>query len=139
MRIPVIPPTRMRDVTGLRGVQERQSRSYFRTFDLTSDPVYPGGAIKLGDYWDAGPSGVFTPNAPGGDFWSWLDQKINTVAALYSQEQLVQINRDRATRGLPPLSPSDVAPQFAVTLSPELKQLLMFGGIGLGAYLLLKR
>ena len=46
---------------------------------------------------------------------------------------------ERARQGLPPLQPSEYAPAINVGLSPQTRNLLIYGGIALVAVLLLRR
>lgn len=98
----------------------------------------------------SGSGGVPSPQTVGGtqplsvgsqpDWLSTLSNIFNVGVGVYGQKQLVDINADRLRQGLPPLSDtSALSPQVNVGISPQLKQMLLFGGIAIVALLLLKR
>jgi len=97
-----------------------------------------------------GSGGVPAPQTVGGsaplsvgstpDWLSTLSNVFNVGVGVYGQKQLVDINADRMRQGLPPISDtSGLSPQVNVGISPQLQQMLIFGGIALLALLLLKR
>lgn len=72
---------------------------------------------------------------------SWLDSLISALPAVstfITSQQLAQINIERARKGMPALNPAQYAPQVGVGLNPQTRQMLMWGALGLGAFLLLK-
>ncbi len=86
------------------------------------------------------------------DYTSLINQLPQTLIQLYQagrttdvQDQLLQLNIQRAQQGKAPISlemvggASLVQPGVNVSLSPETKQMLMIGGAGLAAILLMKR
>lgn len=79
---------------------------------------------------------------------SWLDNLLNLAPQMFlgytqisMQRQIAKVNLERLKQGLPPLSPAQTEaytprPGVSVGLSPATRNLLMFGGLGLGAILL---
>lgn len=62
-----------------------------------------------------------------------------SVAGAWQQQQLFDLNIERAKRGLAPISSAQFAPTYNVGVSPQLQQILLFGGIALLAVLMLRR
>lgn len=111
---------------------------------LAASPPGGGGSMTASTpsntaIWQTDQSAQYKTGMPdSSSSWDW--GKIATgIATGVSQFQLNQINLERAQRGLPPLSSSAVAPQVNVGLSPQVKQMLIYAALGLGAYLLLAR
>ena len=90
-----------------------------------------------------GLNGLPIYNAQGdviGDTDTGLDtSNPQSMVTALNSEALYLTNLWRQARGLPPVNPSLSAPTVNVGLSPEAKQMLMVGGIGLVALLLLRR
>jgi hypothetical protein len=75
-----------------------------------------------------------------GESWiSAISRAMTTVAMADYQRQILKAQLDRARQGLPPLQPSEYAPAINVGLSPQTRNLLIYGGIALVAVLLLRR
>lgn len=83
------------------------------------------------------------PAASGG---SWLDTLksigsdvgsiIGQVTAADSQKKIVELNMERARRGLPPISSSSLAPQMNFGMAPDTRDTVVMIALGLGgAYL----
>lgn len=72
-----------------------------------------------------------------------LSQGYLTYEQTQAQKKVLDLQLQRAKQGLPPLDINSesfgVGPSVSVGLSPSTKQLLMWGGIGLGAVILLPR
>jgi hypothetical protein len=71
-----------------------------------------------------------------------LSQGYLTVQQMNAQKKVLDLQLARAKEGLPPLNLDMqqyglTGPQVTVGMSPDTKKLLMIGGIGLGAVLLL--
>lgn len=64
---------------------------------------------------------------------------LKDLLTAYNQQQILQLNMDRVKLGLPPINTQDIAPTYNVGLSPEVKQMLMMGGLLLLVVLLAKR
>ncbi len=64
---------------------------------------------------------------------------IQKLIAGYNSQQLFELNLQRANQGLPPLNAAQYAPQVAVGLNADTQQLLIYGGLAVLAYFLLKR
>lgn len=65
---------------------------------------------------------------------SWVDslaRLLPSIAATYQQKQLLDVQVERARMGLAPLDVSQYAPGVKVGVSPELQNLMMWGGIAL--------
>lgn len=75
-----------------------------------------------------------------GESWiSAISRAMTTVAMAETQRQILKAQLDRARQGLPPLQPSEYAPAINVGLSPQTRNLLLYGGLALVAVLLLRR
>jgi len=73
---------------------------------------------------------------------SWIDaisRAMTTVAMADYQRRIINAQLERARQGLPPMQPSEYAPAINVGLSPQTRNLLIYGGIALVAVLLLRR
>ena len=68
----------------------------------------------------------------------WLELAKQGITAFNSFE-LQQINFARARKGLAPLNPGAYSPQVGVNLAPDTMKMIMYGALGLGAIMLLKR
>lgn len=77
--------------------------------------------------------------ATASDPWSKFAEVLGFGVTAYNQQQLIQANLERAKLGLPPIDASNLAPTVNVGVSPEIKQLVMIGGLGLLLYFLLKK
>ncbi len=64
---------------------------------------------------------------------------IRDIVTSYNQQQILQANIDRAKQGLPPINTGALAPTYNVGLTPELKNMLIVGGIVLAVILLMKK
>jgi len=60
-----------------------------------------------------------------------------TATQADAQRQIIDLNAERARRGLPPLSAEYVSPQVNVGMSPATRTLVTYGAIGLAAVYLL--
>ena len=68
----------------------------------------------------------------------WYAAPIAALTSIYQAKKLTDLNIKRAEQGLPALSASDTAPQMNFGLAPDqLNKILMFGGLALGAIVLL--
>lgn len=75
-----------------------------------------------------------------GESWiSAISRAMTTVAMADYQRRILNAQLERARQGLPPLQPSEYAPAINVGLSPQTRNLLIYGGIALVAVLLLRR
>lgn len=73
---------------------------------------------------------------------SWINaisRAMTTVAMADYQRRVINAQLERARQGLPPLQPSEYAPAINVGLSPQTRNLLIYGGLALAAVLLLRR
>lgn len=73
---------------------------------------------------------------------SWIEsiaRAMGTVAMADYQRRLLNVQLERARQGLPPLDASQYGATFNVGLAPGTQQMLLIGGIGLLAVLLLAR
>lgn len=71
---------------------------------------------------------------------SWVDaatKLVSAVTATWQQKQFLNLNIERAKQGLPPLSASDYGLGVKVGLSDDVKQLLLWGLLGVGAVIYL--
>ena len=75
-----------------------------------------------------------------GESWiSAISRAMTTVAMADYQRRILNAQLERARQGLPPLQPSEYAPAINVGLSPQTRNLLIYGGLALVAVLLLRR
>lgn len=70
---------------------------------------------------------------------SAIGRAMTTVAMADYQRRILNAQLDRARQGQPPLQPSEYAPAINVGLSPQTRNLLIYGGLALAAVLLLRR
>lgn len=100
-----------------------------------------GGADKLLDKGAAGIVEKIKQTQTAGESWpDTLTRLIPALTLTIQQVQLMQLNVERAKKGLPPV---DIASYTGigvnVGLSPDTKNLLIFGGIALVAVFFLTR
>lgn len=87
-----------------------------------------------------GVTGVITSQQSGGESWmDTLQRTLPVLTATYQQKQILGIQLARAQAGLPPLDPSALGVGVSVGVSPELKQMLVLGSIGLAAVIFMSR
>lgn len=82
------------------------------------------------------PYPVTAPASNGFDWGGLLGtakEILTTVTQAELQKDLYQMNVQRAQQGLPPISPSAVAPQVNVGVAPDVQRNLMMLGIGAAA------
>lgn len=99
-----------------------------------------GSDVFYGNDW---PSVATTPDpsampAASGDWLTQIAQVGQGLLTWDQQRRLQEINITRAQQGLPPLDASAYGYGVNVGLSPQTRQLLMYGGIALAGYLVLK-
>lgn len=58
-----------------------------------------------------------------------LPDAVKQVYQYKSQKDILDINKQRAAQGLPPLDVSSIAPQINIGIDPQLKAILIFLGI----------
>lgn len=83
--------------------------------------------------------------ASGGFDWASMAREAGGVlkdlygsyTAASSQQKIIDLNAERARRGLPPLSVEAVSPQVNVGVSPQTRQLITYAVIGAGAFYVL--
>lgn len=68
-----------------------------------------------------------------------LASLIQTAITTYNSQRILDANIELAKLGRPPIDQSLIAPQYNVGLSPDVKNMLMIGGLGLLLVLLLSR
>jgi len=74
----------------------------------------------------------------GTDYKTWIErakEAANAVLAVEQQRQLLKINAERAKLGQPPIS--TLAAQVQVGLAPDIKNLLVIGGLFLAGFFIL--
>jgi hypothetical protein len=69
----------------------------------------------------------------------WYAAPLSALTGIYQQKQLIDINVERAKQGLPPISAANIAPTVNVGLPADQLQLLTMFGVGVLAYLFLKK
>lgn len=93
---------------------------------VDSDPAY---AQTLESIAPTITAKISEQQAPGETWVDSLSRLLPMLAATEQQRELLKVQVDRANRGLPPLDMSQYAAGVNVGVSPEVKQLLMYGGI----------
>lgn len=98
------------------------------------NPIYDANGNVIGD------DGSITATVGAPSTPAWLQNiGTNITQFLVGRQQLQtvseinQINIQRAAAGLPPISPSLAQPGVNVGLSPDLQNLLIYGGLGVAA------
>jgi len=74
----------------------------------------------------------------GTDYKTWIErakEAANAVLAVEQQRQLLKINAERAKLGQPPIS--TLAAQVQVGLAPDIKNLIVIGGLFLAGFFIL--
>jgi hypothetical protein len=112
----------------------------------TSVPTYGTAATEERNYVPAienvapGITEIANQIAVEGESWiSAISRAMTTVAMADYQRRILNAQLERARQGLPPLQSSEYAPAINVGLSPQTRNLLIYGGIALVAVLLLRR
>lgn len=83
---------------------------------------------------------TITQQSSGGESWmDTLQRSLPALAATYQQKQILQIQLTRAQQGLPPLDPSAYGVGVSVGISPDLKNMLMLGGLALVALVIFSK
>lgn len=83
--------------------------------------------------------GDITPDSTG---TSWMDNIgtwISQAQTAYNTQKLLDLNIERAQRGLAPITSNMVAPTVNFGLSPNTQQLVIYAGIGLLILLAVKK
>lgn len=109
--------------------------------------VYPEENMDDARHWDReyGYFGQTSPEAPAAPAPTpWYAAPLAFAMQLYQQRQMAKVQQERARAGLPPLTPEQYRAQYQppiataeVGLAPQTRNLLIYGGIGLAALLLL--
>ena len=73
------------------------------------------------------------------DWLKMISEAAPKVLQLWNAQQIAQVNIERAQRGLAPLNPAGYGPQVALTMPAGTQQMLLYGAIGLGAFMLLNK
>lgn len=125
--------------------------------DFYAKYLYPEEMLDSPDYWDNefsyfGQVQVPTTGTPPTPEEPWYKRIISAATAAYQlkqqlalQKELNRLNIERAKAGLPSISAKEyveqIAPTARVIVEPEsgLKNMLIIGGIGLAALILLGR
>lgn len=71
--------------------------------------------------------------APNESWYDSLARLLPMLASTYQQQQLLQVQVDRAKQGLPPLNTNQYAAGVNVGVSQDTQKMLMYGLIGVGA------
>lgn len=82
---------------------------------------------------------VNTQSKPGESWIDVLPRVLTTVVATEQQRQILQIQVERAKKGLPPIDSSQFGVGVNVGLSPETLKIASIGGIAILAILFLTR
>jgi hypothetical protein len=73
------------------------------------------------------------------DILTTLTSTAKDAITAYNTQQILNANIERAKQGLPPLDASAYAPTYNVGLSPDLKNLLIIGGLGILLFMVMSR
>jgi hypothetical protein len=82
------------------------------------------------------PSMAAGGSASGSQMTASIGNFLDKIFGAYNAQQAIDLNKQRLAAGLPPVTPSALAPQVNFGLSSNTLLLL---GAGLGAYLLMKK
>lgn len=106
------------------------------------------GGMRFG-YVPNAPAAVVTQSAPSVPWYEKIVSAVAPVAtaalSIVQQSQIAKTNRERLRRGLPAIPPEQYQQYLApaaraeVGLSPATRNLLLYGGLGLAALLVLPR
>lgn len=69
--------------------------------------------------------------------FSDITSSVKDIITAYNQQQILQANIDLAKQGKPLIDTRQLAPTYNVGLSPDIKNLLIIGGVVLLAIMLL--
>lgn len=86
---------------------------------------------------DSGVDILADPTVP-----DWLKDIISGAKELltqYNQQRIYDLQIERASQGLPPLDLTKYSPQYNLGLAPDIKNLLILGGIGFAIFIMMKR
>lgn len=87
-----------------------------------------------------GVTGIIASQQVQGETWmDTLSRSLPIMAATYQQKQILDVQVDRARQGLPPLNASQFAAGVQVGLTPDVKNILIMGGIGIVALMMFMR
>ena len=116
------------------------------TYPVTTTPTYGTATTEdrgfIPAIESAAPGLVEVANRIAVEGESWINaisRAMTTVAMADYQRRIINAQLERARQGLPPLQPSEYAPAINVGLSPQTRNLLIYGGLALVAVLLLRR
>lgn len=82
---------------------------------------------------------VSASQAPGESWMDTLTRILPSLVATYQQKEILKVQIARANAGLPPLDASQYGLGLTVGISPDIKNMLMIGGIALIAVIALRR
>lgn len=101
------------------------------------NPIYDANGNVIGD--DGSSTATASSGSPG-----WLTPLVTGITSFFTGKQQLdtinqvnQINIQRAAAGLPPISVPIAGPQVNVGVSSDVQNLLIYGGLGIGAIWLL--
>lgn len=77
------------------------------------------------------------PAAQSTDWLKMISEAAPKVLQLWNAQQVADINIARAQRGLPPLNPAAYGPQVGVTLPAGTSNMLLYGALAVGAFMIL--
>lgn len=96
--------------------------------DVFSDPQYADTLEQIAPTITAK---ISEQQQPGESWADSLARLLPILAATEQQRELLNVQVERARQGLPPLNMSQYAAGVNVGISPDVKNLLIVGGIGL--------
>lgn len=127
----------------------RKSRAAFLSYMARQRPELIAAAMKrasarkigLSAVTEVGTGATLDVTEPG--YFDKVLAALKEIAPAYAQYQMARdlysLNMERAKQGLPPIDASAVSPQINVGLSPDVKTLLILGGVGLTIMMLAAR
>jgi hypothetical protein len=155
MKLPTVNPMLPRWYLGRTPPFKRAG--FYRPFDLdpksTSvlrglpDNYYESGIPRFDRFANRGDAmngyiddGINDGTTSGTDPLGGFGDVFKSLIVAWNQQQLINVNIQRAAKGLPPISGASIAPQYNVGVAPEtMNTLLMVGAVGLGVYFISKR
>lgn len=136
--------------------------------ERVGEPPAAGALGQLAESWDMlgqidpfGGVGAPTETTTGNGQWDWAKELLSSgieaaktivpqVLQYKTQQQILDMNVERAKAGLPPIDPGVIAPQVKVIhdVAPEFRpailaaggmgNMLLWGGLALGAFMLVR-
>lgn len=70
--------------------------------------------------------------------WSWIGDALAKVTTAWNQQKILEANIELMKQGKAPIDTRLLAPTYNVGMSPEVKQFITYGALGVVAFLAIK-